>query len=72
MAASDVESTAPALAPVSFEGTACARPQVLRSPVSGQPCVYWCVGRSPRFHGKGAQSMRQDPLRSVRGHELSP
>jgi hypothetical protein len=49
MAASDVESTALAPAPVSFEGTACAGPQVLRSPVSGQPCVYWRVRITQRL-----------------------
>jgi hypothetical protein len=27
--------------PVSFEGTACAGIDLLRSPVSGQPCVHW-------------------------------
>src|SRR5215831_6228202 len=28
-------------APVSFEGTAQAGPELLRSPISGQPCVHW-------------------------------
>jgi hypothetical protein len=27
--------------PVSFEGTACAGSDLLRSPISGQPCVHW-------------------------------
>jgi hypothetical protein len=27
--------------PVRFEATACAGPELVRSPVSGQPCVHW-------------------------------
>jgi hypothetical protein len=32
---------APTRSPVSFEGTAQAGAELLRSPVSGQPCVHW-------------------------------
>jgi hypothetical protein len=46
----DADSTrALATSPVSFEGLACAGATVLRSPVSGQPCVYWRVRIAQRL-----------------------
>ncbi len=38
-----------ATSPVTFEGLACAGATVLRSPVSGQPCVYWRVRIAQRL-----------------------
>ncbi|HVZ73683.1 MAG TPA: hypothetical protein VHJ20_14990 [Polyangia bacterium] len=35
--------------PVSFEGLACAGATVLRSPASGQPCVYWRLRLTQRL-----------------------
>ncbi|MDB4983522.1 MAG: hypothetical protein JWM82_4274 [Myxococcales bacterium] len=46
----DAEPTrALATSPVTFEGLACAGATVLRSPVSGQPCVYWRVRIAQRL-----------------------
>jgi hypothetical protein len=46
----DADSTrALATSPVSFEGLACAGPTVLRSPASGQACVYWRVRITQRL-----------------------
>jgi hypothetical protein len=48
--AADAEPTrALATSPVTFEGLACAGATVLRSPVSGQPCVYWRVRIAQRL-----------------------
>jgi hypothetical protein len=43
MAASEADSRALAPVPVSFEALASPGATLLRSPVSGQPCVYWRV-----------------------------
>jgi hypothetical protein len=48
MAASD-DSRALAPVPVSFEALASAGAALLRSPVSGQPCVYWRVRITQRL-----------------------
>jgi hypothetical protein len=50
IADADADTTrALATSPVSFEGLACAGATVLRSPVSGQPCVYWRVRIAQRL-----------------------
>jgi hypothetical protein len=49
MAATDVDSRALAPAPVSFEAVASAGAALLRSPVSGQACVYWRVRITQRL-----------------------
>jgi hypothetical protein len=43
MASAETDPRALALAPVSFEALASAGASLLRSPVSGQACVYWRV-----------------------------
>ena len=45
----DDTSGALALVPVSFEGLACPGVALLRSPVSGQTCVYWRVRIAQRL-----------------------
>ena len=49
MAASDADSRALAPLPVSFEALASAGAGLLRSPVSGQQCVYWRVRITQRL-----------------------
>jgi hypothetical protein len=49
MVARDADSRALALVPVSFEALASAGAGLLRSPVSGQACVYWRVRITQRL-----------------------
>src|SRR6267154_255197 len=49
MAATDADARALAPVPVSFEARASAGAGLLRSPVSGQPCVYWRVRITQRL-----------------------
>jgi hypothetical protein len=49
MAATDADSRALAPVPVSFEALASAGAGLLRSPVSGQACVYWRVRITQRL-----------------------
>src|SRR5258708_4885260 len=49
MATSDADARALAPLSVSFEALASAGAALLRSPVSGQPCVYWRVRITQRL-----------------------